>query len=253
MESITELKRICQKGSNEQFLYFKYLIRPISIYFTKLVLLFRISANTITYFGIFIVLSGSFLLTFDDKYIRMIAGIMLFFFTLLDGVDGEVARYHRYKGVKSNEYLGKYHDAFAHMVSYNIALFSLGLGIYLITGQLLYLILGYVACMARTRLPHIASYNVIVESLSEVGIAKEKLVNAFVRSEKQVILLKQLTIEIFIWPFPMGLILPVILILEYFLGTYSISRIFLISYTLVAVLVTFRTWYKQISFFNRLR
>jgi len=192
-------------------------------------------------------------LTFGDQCIRMIAGSTFFLFTLLDAVDGEVARYHRYKGVKSNEYLGKYHDAFAHMVSYNIALFSLGLGIYLITGQLLYLILGYVACMARTRLPHIASYDVIIEYLVEVGIAKEKLVNAFVRSEKQISLLKQLTIEIFISPFPMGLILPVILILEYFLGTYSISRIFLISYTLIAVLVTFRTWYKQISFFNRLR
>ena len=58
MESIKELRTICQKGSREQFLYFKYIVRPISIYFTKLALLFRVSANTITYMWIFIVLNG---------------------------------------------------------------------------------------------------------------------------------------------------------------------------------------------------
>ena len=48
VESIKELKKICDKGEREHW-YLRLIMRPISMYFTKLFLKLHVSANQVTF------------------------------------------------------------------------------------------------------------------------------------------------------------------------------------------------------------
>lgn len=103
MESISELRTICQKpkvsdrediGMSYQDLKSKIEL-TISIYFTWIFLRFGVSANTVTILsGVAAILGGIFL-SINNIWIAFIGIVFLEIYNLLDYSDGEIARYNK--------------------------------------------------------------------------------------------------------------------------------------------------------------
>ena len=113
MESIKELRRICQSTRPSIFedplsrIYYK-----ISIYFTWFCLVLRMSANQVTILSGLIAILGGFLISFESIYITLMGGLCFHIFAILDMSDGEVARYRDQGGVE-----GHYLDWFMHFIT----------------------------------------------------------------------------------------------------------------------------------------
>ncbi len=92
--SIKNLRPICQpKYKFEKTIFLVYFFRSFSIYITRLFLVFGISANTASITSMFLGLAGSLFLIDFNYFNLILCSIFLFFHTILDFVDGEVARY----------------------------------------------------------------------------------------------------------------------------------------------------------------
>lgn len=113
MESITELRKICQNTRPSIFSDFlsKFYYR-IAIYFTWVCLLLGLSANQVTVLSGIIAFIGGLLLG-SSHYLCMLTGVLFFhLFAILDMSDGEVARYRKQGGVN-----GHYLDWYMHFIS----------------------------------------------------------------------------------------------------------------------------------------
>ena len=129
-ESIKELRKICQPercwvpaalGSGWPK---NYLLRPMSIYLTKLFLKIGISANKASLIRLFVGIIAGIFLIFAEPQWWIIGLLLLFLSILLDHTDGEIARYH-----KSESLLGEYIDDLVDrfLWPYTLACMSLGI------------------------------------------------------------------------------------------------------------------------------
>jgi phosphatidylglycerophosphate synthase len=130
-----------------------YIIRPISLYFTWLILQTKMSANQVTVAHMVIGVIGSVLLAFVDLGTRLIGVLLLYISYILDNVDGEVARYK--KGVSIT---GKYLDSLAHAIVIMAMFFGFGFGAFLNTGRIELVVLGLLAGFFSLRLDILAMY-----------------------------------------------------------------------------------------------
>jgi len=156
MESIKELRTICQ-GTRESAIYQmnwmdRHFLRKISVHITRLALLSkRITANQVTFASLCFVLAAGFCFLLGSPRL-WIAGIVMFVvYMTLDCVDGEIARYRVREGKDnrppgSGAVLGGIVDWFTW--PYMLACMSLGL--FLATGELLSLLFGFMAMVARS-------------------------------------------------------------------------------------------------------
>ncbi len=124
MESIKELKNICQRGKREKnFLLMKGYIfhRNISIYITKalLILFPKVKPNSVSLLMIFISLLGCVFLLYSSFIIQITGICLVYFGFILDKVDGEIARY---KNIFSLQ--GVYLDELYHLVIPNFVLIA---------------------------------------------------------------------------------------------------------------------------------
>ncbi len=119
MESISELRNICQKPKVESreaigFNYHGFKKRcdlKISIYFTWIFLRLGISANTVTILsGIFCIIGG-FLLCSRSIWIVVLGIVFFYIYSLLDHCDGDIARYNR-----KSSLLGAFLDWYVHFL-----------------------------------------------------------------------------------------------------------------------------------------
>ncbi|MDH5523649.1 MAG: CDP-alcohol phosphatidyltransferase family protein [Desulfobulbaceae bacterium] len=113
MESISELRRICQSTRPSIFSDFlSCWYYKVSIYFTWICLKLEMSANQVTVLSGVVAVIGGLMLASDSK-ILVITGVLCFhLFAILDMCDGEVARYRKQGGVA-----GHYLDWFMHFIS----------------------------------------------------------------------------------------------------------------------------------------
>ena len=113
MESIPELRRICQSTRPsifEDFLskwYYK-----VAIYFTWICLQCRMSANQVTVLSGVVTILGAGLLASSNTWLVLCGVICFHLFAILDMSDGEVARYRKQGGVA-----GHYLDWYMHFIS----------------------------------------------------------------------------------------------------------------------------------------
>ena len=97
VESIKELRKICKKnGIKEKGLAALY--RYVSIYLLKILLYFPLNANQVSILGVELGIIASVFFLFGNPLYFLIGGILLFFYTLFDFCDGEVARYKKIEG-----------------------------------------------------------------------------------------------------------------------------------------------------------
>ena len=119
MESIRELRNICQKPKIESreaigYNYHSFKKRcdlKISIYFTWIFLRFGISANTVTILSCIVCIIGGFLLSSRSIWIVILGIAFFYIYSLLDHSDGDIARYS-----KQSSILGTFLDWYVHLL-----------------------------------------------------------------------------------------------------------------------------------------
>lgn len=141
VESIQELRKICQKGVKEKDLWITCSIdRKISIYFTRLFLKLGFSANAVTGISFLFGLWGVVMFFFG----YYILGFLCFeLFYILDCSDGEIARYNKSSGSK-----GLFLERMAHIILEPLLFMSVAFNIYLATNNVASLIFGFLSAFA---------------------------------------------------------------------------------------------------------
>jgi len=128
---IKQLKHQLQKGKYEKVWYARVFARPISIYFTWLIIHTPITANQTTYIQILLTWLGSeALIIFQTAGI--IPAIILYQLSyIFDCVDGEVARYK-----KQSSLFGVVLDSFGHVLITPAMFWGITIYCYLQTGDI---------------------------------------------------------------------------------------------------------------------
>lgn len=140
MESIKELRKICQNKGYQEHISLRFF-RIFSIYITKIFLILGLRPNFITILGFLIAIAGGYLYIIQ----QFLLGSILFFISLfLDHVDGEIARYRKLSSV-----LGEWLDTTTVHFLYPYFFFTLGLGIFFQTQIIWYALLGALAAMLK--------------------------------------------------------------------------------------------------------
>lgn len=140
MESIKELRKICQDKGYKEHLTLRFY-RVFSIYITKICLMFKIGPFFVSSLGFSIAIMGGFL--YLSGYF-LPGSIFFLSFFILDCVDGEVARYR-----KLTSLFGAWLDTtFGHLL-YPYFFLTLGLGIFYQTGTFCYALLGFLGAIAK--------------------------------------------------------------------------------------------------------
>ena len=141
--TIKNLRRVIGRP-NEIDPYAKYFIRPISIWFTWFFVRTPLSANHVTIIQEIFGIIGAILFVYG----RFVLGaIFLQLGFIMDNSDGEVARW---KNQQSES--GKFLDLIGHMVVIPFYFFGLGLGLYLLYGDVITLIAGFLAGLFSLKL-----------------------------------------------------------------------------------------------------
>jgi len=102
VESIRELREICQKKYKEfrrGYPIWELLDRKISIYFTKLFLCAKITANQATLIATIVGVIATVFLATGPSWCPIIGALLLRLWSILDCTDGEIARYRKTFGV----------------------------------------------------------------------------------------------------------------------------------------------------------
>ncbi len=137
-----------------------YIVRPISLYLTWLILQTRMSANQVTVLHMVIGLFGSVLLGFAGLKLKLIGIAILYLSYILDNVDGEVARYRKQVSIS-----GKYLDSIAHNIVIMAMFFGFGFGAYLDTGKIELVIFGFLAGFFSLRFDILNMYTEAAQSV----------------------------------------------------------------------------------------
>ncbi len=140
-QSIRELRRICQDPVIQgNVWYARNFARKISIYFTKLLLYTRITANQTTFLFILIGIVAGLLFIFGDCWHALGGAIVLQLWYIFDHVDGEIARYR-----KQTSLTGVYLDRMSHFIVHPLVFMGITLGVYKNIPRLDVLVFGFLA------------------------------------------------------------------------------------------------------------
>ena len=141
METIAELRQICQADKLQRSRGLTRLNRFVSIYATFVALALGVSANALTVASIAAGVFGAVLLALSD-YAANVGGVTLLYASfLLDQVDGEVARYHR------TTVTGAYLDEIRHILIYAAPVFAVSLQLLLARPTLIMAATGFAAAL----------------------------------------------------------------------------------------------------------
>jgi len=143
-ESIKDLRRICQVSRETGFYQFgwfeKNFLRKVSIYFTKLFLKMKISANQVTFISLSVGIAAGILFTFGSAQLWVIGALLLYFSQVLDVSDGEVARYNRTASAK-----GAFWDTMGGLFVWQFVIVCASFGIYDVLQEIVALFFGFAA------------------------------------------------------------------------------------------------------------
>ena len=143
--SIKELRDICQgsvKKHNQS--YFGRLTRIFSIYFTAVFLRTKITPNQITTLGSVVFFLGA-LFYFGNRQIALLGPVFYFLSIVIDGADGEVARFRETKGAMGSSYV----EPVSHDIQYGLFFFILGVALWVNGFSASMIIVGSLASISK--------------------------------------------------------------------------------------------------------
>lgn len=153
---VKELKKICRKKI-ETVWYAKYVVRPFSIYITKILLYTPITANQVSFLGMIVGVCGAFAIGYGTFRSGVVGVILLQISYLLDCIDGEIARYHKQTSVN-----GIFIDFLGHRVLIPLIFLGTAFMIYMNTQNIYMLIVGIIGAEASSSPLNTAKRNVII-------------------------------------------------------------------------------------------
>ena len=118
----------------------RILSRPVSRFLTRILINTPLTPNQITLVGFFFGLISAFLFSQAGYETSVIAAMLLVISTWIDGVDGEIARL---KFMETD--IGKKLDIYCDNIIHFLVFTAIGYGIYLKTGEVIFLYLGGLA------------------------------------------------------------------------------------------------------------
>ncbi len=148
--TVCELRALCQATSpapeRQTFTGWR-LIRPVSIFFTRLLILTPITPNQITVISVFVFFSGLSLFIFQIRLVDFLGVFLVYFSSVLDACDGEVARFRRVQfPERPVSHVGAlYVEPVSHDVQYGLMFLPLGYAGFLASGSIWPLAFGVVA------------------------------------------------------------------------------------------------------------
>lgn len=147
-ESIRELRRICQDSREADGTYKirwveKYLLRSVSIYFTRLCLKTGISANQATFIDFLIGVAAGIFFLFPEPNYWIIGSLLMYLVRVFDAVDGELSRYN-----KSASLRGQHYDSMNDIFLQSYLPICMSFGIYSIFHNVAAFIFGFVAAIS---------------------------------------------------------------------------------------------------------
>lgn len=183
--SIKEMRDIAQPTSflkrPEEHIFSRFY-RFFSIYLTKFLLFLRLTPNMVTWLMIITGIAASIMFVFPSFVLACVGFLLFQLWVILDSSDGEVARITNKLSI-----FGPYLDRLNHYIIDMCLLFSLGMKIYLLTGEIIFLLLGTILCIINifSRVVLSAFITVLIQnkvyekilfkSSSNRNISKEKL------------------------------------------------------------------------------
>ena len=142
---IKDLRKICQPAYKfEETIFLAYLIRSFSIYFTRIFILLKISANQTSVLSLLFGLAGSILVMMMTPLYVFFGSLCLIIHTVLDFVDGEVARY-----TNNGTLTGKYLDDVNHSINVPLLMFFVSFGLFQETGNIWLFFFGALASVCE--------------------------------------------------------------------------------------------------------
>ena len=157
MESIAELRKIGQTAFlNEHANPYGRFVRFFSIYVTRLLLPLGITANQASLLMIVVGMSANLFFLSSNPWFLLTGALLMQFWYMLDGVDGEVARYRHYKKTglmvidkKDGVLAGMYLDMINHYIINFLVPTMVGFGLYIKTWNYIYLVFGALGALAQ--------------------------------------------------------------------------------------------------------
>ncbi|MFA6429366.1 MAG: CDP-alcohol phosphatidyltransferase family protein [Patescibacteria group bacterium] len=145
--SIKELRARCQSTAPapERETFTGKRARFFSIYFTKLFLLTSITPNQITAISVMVFFIGVGLFLTLDRTWSIVGALLVFFATVLDGCDGEVARFRETRSLVG----GVYAEPVSHDFQYGFMFLPLGLAATWMTGSEWFMVAGFLASVSK--------------------------------------------------------------------------------------------------------
>jgi hypothetical protein len=159
--TLKNLKKVVRKPVEPEP-YAKYIVRPLSIYFTWIFVRTPISANQVTILQEILGVIGIILLATKSLAWALIGMLLIQLGYILDCTDGEVARW---KGQSSIN--GVFLDLIGHTLVIPGYMFALGFGVWMRTGQLEAVIFGFLSAIFVQRLERDTMLSVVDSTLKK--------------------------------------------------------------------------------------
>jgi phosphatidylglycerophosphate synthase len=136
MESIKELREICEKEPHKEIWIHTFLNKK-SLHLTKLLLHTPVTPNQVTVTGIIGGFIGVVLISSPKLWVHLLGYFLVFFYYMTDYSDGQIARYKKMTSIT-----GRYLDYIGHIVVYPLMFLSLGVYLFNQSGNLINLLIG---------------------------------------------------------------------------------------------------------------
>lgn len=162
-----------------------------SIYFTRLFLYAGVTPNQITFLSVVVFFVGIFLLTFNNYILGIVGSLVIFFSIVLDGCDGEVARFRKFIGnpIKGNVG-GLYAEPVSHDVQYGLAFLIVAHGLVTHGFPQYYYILGALAGITKLLFRLLQSRFCVILRVS--NISREESIDMHKSLKKKSIFIKMM-------------------------------------------------------------
>ncbi len=164
VESLKELNKICQKPRYKEAgnWMVRHILRDAALPVTWLLLHTPVTANQVTLASLGVGLFGIFLIAFPGHGNFLAGALLLQFWYFLDHVDGQIARYRGTSGLT-----GRFFDFLTHHLIHGVIFFSLGFYSYHISGNLAFVVWGFLASVAMMtfNLVHDTKYKAFMERM----------------------------------------------------------------------------------------
>ena len=134
------MKDICAPKERRYGMTIELLFIEFGFLFTRLFVKTRITPNQITLLWGILLIFSSVLFIFDNLWLHVAGAIGWIVACAMDNTDGQVARYKKMFSKR-----GLFLDKLNHSLTYPLLFFCIGLGQYMVSGEIYSLIFGFMA------------------------------------------------------------------------------------------------------------